>query len=123
MRDAKLIFGKLQPATKATRVYSADTLDMAYAQNLGDVKNLYACFQLGKDITSGDTFTFELHDSEDNTTFALAVAGEAVASGNKGDVIKLPVPKTVKQYVKAGCYPASSGTLTAQDVEAWFEFC
>lgn len=124
MRDALLIFGKLQPATKATRVYSEDVIDLGVEeQNLGDVKNLYACFQLGKAITSGDSFTFEVHDSADNSTFALAVAGAAVASGAVGDVIKVPIPKTVRRYLKAACLPASTGTLTSQDVKAWLEFC
>jgi hypothetical protein len=124
MRDAKLIFGKLQPATKATRVYSADVIDLGVEkQNLGDVKNLYACFQLSKAITSGDNFTCEIHDSADNATYALAVAGAAVASGAVGDIIKVPVPKTVKRYLKAAVMPASTGTLTAQDINAWLEFC
>lgn len=123
MRDANLIFGEIAAATKATRAYSADALDMEVVQNLGDVKNLYVCFQLEKDVTSGDTFTMELHDSADNSTYALVIAGAEVAAGKAGDIIKLPVPKTVRRYVKAGCYPASTGTLTAQDITAWFEFC
>ena len=123
MRDALLNFGKLQPATKATRVYSANQLDLgAVKQNLGDVKNLYACFQLGKAVTSGDSFTFEIYDSADNSTYALAIAGKEITSGAKGDIIEVPIPKSVRRYLKTGCYPASTGTLTAQDVESWLEF-
>ena len=125
MRDALLNFGKLQPATKATRVYSANQLDLGVVkQNLGDVKNLYVCFQLGEDVASGDTFLFELYDSADNSTYALISSnGTAITSGKAGDIIKVPVPKSVRRYLKAGCYPNSSGTLDAQDIECWLEFC
>ncbi len=123
MRDAMLDFGKLQPATKTTRVYSANQLDLGVVkQNLGDVKNLYVCFQLGEDVASGDTFLFELYDSADNSSYALISNGAAISSGKAGDIFTVPVPKSVRRYLKAGCYPNSSGTLDAQDINAWLEF-
>lgn len=122
MRDALLITGTIAAATKATRAYSANTLDMAVAQNLGDVKNLYACFKLGEAVASGDSYTFEIHDSANNSDFALAVSGKTISSGAAGDIVTVPVPKNVRRYVKLGVYPASSGTLNAQDIDSWFEF-
>lgn len=122
MRDTRLITGTISPATKATRVYSEDVLDMGVASSLGNVNGLFACFQLGKNVTSGDTFTFEIYESTDNSTFTLAVAGPAIDDGDAGDIITVPVPQTVARYLKLAVYPASSGTLTAQDIESWFEF-
>jgi len=124
MRDAMLNLGTLAAATKATRVYSSNQIDLgAVKQNLGDVKNLYVCFKLGEDVASGDTYMFELYDSADNSSYALiADIGTAISSGKAGDIITLAIPKTVRRYLKAGCYPNSSGTLDAQDITCWLEF-
>lgn len=123
MRDKQLIAGTIAAATKQTRAYSADVLDMGAASNLGYVKGLVACFKLGEDVASGDTYKFEVYDSADNNTFALCVdSGAAITTGKAGDIITVPLPKTVKRYVKFAVYPDSSGTLDAQDIEAWLEF-
>ena len=123
MRDSLLIAGTIAAATKQTRVYSADVLDLGAASNLGDVHGMYACFQLGKDVTSGDTFKFEVYESTDNSTFTLAVdSGAAITTGKAGDIITVPLPKDVDRYVKLGVYPDSSGTLVAQNITGWFEF-
>ena len=121
MRDGLLIAGIIAAATKQTRVYSADVLDLgAESQYIGRV-DAVAKFKLGKNVTSGDTFTFEVYDSADNSTFAKVAESAAIASGAAGDIIAVPVGK-VRRYVKLACYPDSSGTLVAQDIDSFIGF-
>lgn len=120
MRDALLIAGTIAAATKQTRVYSADVLDLGAEQNIGRV-DAVAKFKLGKNVTSGDTFTFEVYDSADNSTFAKVAESAAIASGAEGDIITVPVGK-VRRYVKLACYPDSSGTLVAQNIDSFIGF-
>lgn len=122
MRDGLLIAGTIAAATKATRVYSANTLDLGAASNIG-YTDAIAKFQLGEDVASGDTYKFEVYDSADNSTFALATdSGTAITTGSAGDIISVPLPKTIKRYVKLAVYPDSSGTLDAQDIDSWIDF-
>lgn len=123
MRDKLLIPGVIAAATKQTRAYSTDVLDLGAKSNLGDVNGLYACFQLGEDVASGDTYVFEVWHSSDNSTFTKAVdSGAAITTGKAGDIYTVPLPKNVERYVKLAVYPDSSGTLDAQDIDSWFEF-
>lgn len=123
MRDALLIAGTIAAATKQTRVYSADVLDLGVAkQNIG-YTDAAAKFQLGEAVASGDTYKFEVYESADNSTFTLAVdSGAAITTGSAGDIITVPLPKTIKRYVKLAVYPDSSGTLDAQDIDSWIDF-
>ena len=121
MRDALLICGTIAAATKATRVYSANVLDLGSTSQYLDRVDACACFKLGKKVTSGDTFAMEVYDSDDNSTFAKVAESAAIASGNAGDIIKVPVGK-VRRYVKLACYPNSSGTLVAQNIDSWIAF-
>lgn len=122
MRDALLIAGTIAAATKQTRVYSVDVLDLGEAQNIG-YTDAAAKFMLGEDVATGDTYTFEVYDSADNSTFALAVdSGAAITTGSAGDIITVPLPQTIQRYVKLAVYPDSSGTLNAQDIESWIDF-
>lgn len=123
MKDTQLYCGIIAAATKQTRAFSADVLDLGASCHLGDVHGLYACFRLGEDVASGDTYLFELYDSADNSTFAKIVDnGAAITTGKAGDVICVPIPKNVRRYVKMAVYPDSSGTLDAQDITGWLEF-
>lgn len=122
MRDALLIAGTIAAATKQTRVYSADVLDLGAPSNIG-YTDAAAKFQLGEDVASGDTYKFEVYESADNSTFTLAVdSGAAITTGSAGDIITVPLPKTIKRYIKLAVYPDSSGTLNAQDIDSWIDF-
>ena len=120
MRDALLIAGTIAAATKQTRVYSANVLDLGAAQKLGYV-DAVAKFALGEAVASGDSYVFEVYDSADNSTFAKCAESAAVTSGAAGDIISVPV-KGVRRYVKLAVYPDSSGTLDAQDIDSWVDF-
>lgn len=122
MRDALLIAGTIAAATKQTRAYSADVLDLGEAQNIG-YTSAAAKFMLGEDVATGDTYKFEVYDSADNNTFALAVdSGAAITAGSEGDIITVPLPQTIQRYIKLAVYPDSSGTLDAQDIDSWIDF-
>jgi len=120
MRDALLIAGTIAAATKQTRAYSADVLDLGAAQYLDRV-DAVAKFKLGEAVASGDSYVFEVYDSADNSTFAKVAESAAITSGAAGDIISVPVGK-VRRYVKLAVYPDSSGTLDAQDIDSWIAF-
>ena len=120
MRDALLIAGTIAAATKQTRVYSADVLDLGAGQYLDRV-DAVAKFKLGEAVASGDSYVFEVYDSADNSTFAKVAESAAITSGAAGDIIAVPVGK-VRRYVKLAVYPDSSGTLDAQDIDSWIGF-
>lgn len=120
MRDALLIAGTIAAATKQTRVYSADVLDLGVGQYLDRV-DAVAKFKLGEAVASGDSYVFEVYDSADNSTFAKVAESATITSGAAGDIIAVPVGK-VRRYVKLAVYPDSSGTLDAQDIDSWIGF-
>ena len=121
MRDALLICGTIAAATKQTRAYSADVLDLgAESQYLNRV-DAVAFYKLGEAVASGDSYVFEVYDSADNSTFAKVAESAAITSGAAGDIVKVPVGK-VRRYVKLAVYPDSSGTLDAQDIDSWIAF-
>ena len=122
MRDGLLICGTIAAATKQTRVYSANSLDLGAASNIG-YTDVAAKFKLGEAVASGDSYKFEVYDSADDSTYALvADNGTAITTGAAGDIFEVVLPKTVRRYVKLAVYPDSSGTLDAQDIESWLEF-
>ena len=122
MRDGLLICGTIAAATKQTRVYSADVLVLGVAEQNIAYADVAAKFKLGKAVTSGDTFTMEVYDSSDNSTFAKVAESAAISAGAEGDIIEVVLPKTIRRYVKLACYPDSSGTLVAQNIDSFIGF-
>lgn len=130
MRDAELIFGDIANATKDTQVYSADTLDFGALQTgyskstkhrTGVTENLNAVFITAAAFNAADSVRCIIQDSANGTDWADLIAGPTVAAPGAGIISVLPLPVEHRRYLRASCYPTSSGTLTASTVTAYIE--
>jgi hypothetical protein len=131
MRDGKLLFGDIANATKTTQVYSADTLDFGALQTgytksskhrTGETGQMKVVFALGADMNAADTVVCIIQDSATNNADWTDLArGPTLATVTAGIIASFHLPPEHKRYLRASCYPDSSGTLTASTVTAWLE--
>ncbi len=130
MRDAKLIFGDIANAVKTTQVYSADVLDFGALQTgytkstlhqTGETEQMKVLFSVGVDMNVADTVVCIIQESADNSSWGDLVRGPTLASVKAGVIASFMLSPKHKRYLRASCYPDSSGTLTASTVSAWIE--
>lgn len=123
MRDALLLFGKIELATKDTAAYSTDVLDMNLPalQFTGRGNNVCVVFQPDADMNAADSMQPIIQDSANNSDWVTILTGPIKKAVTASTQIVLPIPLSHRRYVRVGILPTSTGTLTATDVEAWVE--
>ena len=130
MRDGKLLFGNIVNATKTTQVYSANTIDFGalqtgYTKNTlhqtGETEQMKVIFTVAADMNAADTVVCIIQDSADDSSWTDLVRGPTLATVKAGVIASFHLPPEHKRYLRASCYPDSSGTLTESTVAAWIE--
>lgn len=130
MRDVLGKFGNLSLATKETKVASADYIDLGGFQTGGRFTkhslpdDLYICFRNTTVLNSIDSYIPQIEwDTDSGFATALKTLSypQSDAELPAGTIIRCKVPRNVTRYVRAAATPKSTGTFTAETVEAWLE--
>jgi len=130
MRDELGKFGDITFVTKATKATSADYIDLGGFQSgsrfskhsLPD--DLYACFRNKTAFNTNDSYKPML-EWDTSSAFGTALKSVTYPQGPveiaAGTIVRVKVPRNVTRYLRAAVMPESTGTLTAEVVEAWLE--
>jgi len=125
MRDSLLKFGNISLATKDVQAYSADVLDLGAVDKWTKhhpQDGLVVCFRNTTALASVDSYIPILQDSADNSTYNDLLSGQQTATSlAAGTILRIPIPKEYRRYLRASAMPKSTGTFTAVTVEAWIE--
>lgn len=135
MRSALEDFGTISLATKDVDVYGADEIDWAAidarfrsTQHLTGVHgDGCVVFNCPADFNAADDFIPFIVDGTATGPTTKILIGPQVAALLGGTIKKgiafiLPLPKIHRRFMRAGCTPKSSGTLTACTLKAYIEY-
>lgn len=129
MRDALHKFGNLSLAVKDTRVFSADLCDLGGFHSKARMtkhtwgEGLFICFRNTTVFLAADSYIPEFQDDSDSgfaTNLKTISYPETAAQIAAGTTLRFPLP-ACQRYGRAAATPKSSGTFTAETVEAWLE--
>lgn len=123
--------GAIPMAVKATIVYSANYLDLGtisaksrFTQHTV-TPNLYAFWQPQSAMNAADSFIPLVYEAT-NAAFSsgnvyIVTAPQTAAGLPAGTKIRYRMPEIVEEFLELAANPQSTGTLTATNLNAWFE--
>lgn len=115
--DERLIFSKDQAVTDTAA--STDVLDMENRVNIGAGKPIAVVARLTESFATLTSLDIQLQDSADDSSFATVAStgAVAVASLTAGAEFRIPLPATVRRYVRLN-YVKAGTNATAGKVYA-----
>jgi hypothetical protein len=135
MRSALEDFGTISLATKDVDVYGSDEIDWGTIdarfrspQHLtGNHGDGCVVFNAPADFNAADDFIPFIVDGTATGPTTKILTGPQVGAllgtyPKKGIAWVLPLPKVHRRFMRAGCTPKSSGTLTACTLKAYNEY-
>jgi len=120
VRDAALTFTQALPAAGGNN--TSASFDLGAGPFLPDQIDIEIAFPAcAANTSTGDTYTVQLYDSADNSSFAAVVPGESlvvagvVSTGSAAKVVTIKLPRNVRRYVSFYTVATSgTGNNTAQ---------